>query len=698
MSSYTAQLAVRIVGDAVGAVDALGSTDKAAGGLMGKLKGFGPAGLAVGGAIVAGVAIATKALYDVGGVWDDVSDGLRVKTGQTGDQLAATFDSVKAVASSVPAEIEDIGTVVGDVVQRMDLSGKTLETVSSQYLEAGRILGQTVDVKKTSAAFNAFKIEGDGVVTAMDDLFRASQASGVSMDDIAATVQKAGPALQTLGFDFAESATMAGTLDKAGLNANATFAAMSKGMVTLAQKGEEPKAAFERVVGEIGAFTAAGDKAAALDLASKVFGTRGAAQFVAAVESGAIGVDDLMGAAQLTDDTILGLGQDTADAAEKWQILKNKALVALEPVGSAVFGLAGDALGGLVDALDGIDMSGFEGQLAGAGAALSGLGPVVDAVIGLVIELVPIVTAAFDAIIGIIGPALDLVSSIVSTVTAVIRGDWSAAWTGVQAIVKAAGGLIVGIVKGAIGLIAAIIRTLRLDALFTSIWSAGKRAVNAGISATVGFFRALPGRIVDGLSSTGSRLSGSLSRAWTAGKTAVRNGITDVVGFARALPGRIVGAIGSLGGLLSGAGRAVMDGFLGGLRASWGRVTDFVGGIADWIRANKGPIAYDRQILVPAGQAIMTGLVAGLQDQMPALTRQLGAITDTIAGTSGTLTAPDLTLTAPQYATAGGAGGGGRSVTLHVTINGALDKLGVAREIKRMLRDLDRQDGSLAWS
>ena len=57
-----------------------------------------------------------------------------------------------------------------------------------------------------------------------------------------------------------------------------------------------------------------------------------------------------------------------------------------------------------------------------------------------------------------------------------------------------------------------------------------------------------------------------------------------------------------------------MDGFLGGLKAAWGAVTDFIGGVANWIRDHKGPIEYDRKLLVPAGNAIMEGFGAGLKD------------------------------------------------------------------------------------
>lgn len=47
-------------------------------------------------------------------------------------------------------------------------------------------------------------------------------------------------------------------------------------------------------------------------------------------------------------------------------------------------------------------------------------------------------------------------------------------------------------------------------------------------------------------------------------------------------------------------------------------MTSFVGGIGSWIVKHKGPISYDRRMLVPAGKAIMGGfdksLKAGWKD------------------------------------------------------------------------------------
>ena len=326
----------------------------------------------------AGAMAAGAFLYKVGEVFDDVADTIRVGTGATGDALDGLVDSAKRVGQNVPASFEQVGTTVADVNTRMGLSGETLETVAAQYLEAGRILGEDVDINKTSAAFNAFGIEGEAVVGAMDHLFQVSQATGVGMNDLATVVGVNAPAMKQLGFSFEETAVLAGELDKAGLNSNKMMAAMSKGMVTLAKDGEAPQEAFKRVVGEIQGFIASGDEAAALELAGKVFGTKGAPQFIDALASGRVNLDDLTKAAGQTSDSILDVGAETMDFAEAWQLFKNNVLVWLEPMGAAVFGALGtwmgiavDAVGAFMDAWGRADGTITQGGLLGFMEALA---------------------------------------------------------------------------------------------------------------------------------------------------------------------------------------------------------------------------------------------------------------------------------------------------------------------------------------
>lgn len=66
-------------------------------------------------------------------------------------------------------------------------------------------------------------------------------------------------------------------------------------------------------------------------------------------------------------------------------------------------------------------------------------------------------------------------------------------------------------------------------------------------------------------------------------------------------------------GTLFQAGKAIIEGFGSGMASAWGGVASWIAGIAEWLKKNKGPISYDRQLLVPAGVAIMQGLNRGLQ-------------------------------------------------------------------------------------
>lgn len=346
-----------------------GSAQAAAGGktlgaTMGKAMVVGVA------AAAAGIAAVSTVLYNTGKTFDDVNNTIRVGTGASGKALDELNDVAKNVGRNVPAEWDKIATTVADLNTRLGLSGDTLDTVASQYLEAGRILGEDVDIEKTSKAFTAFGIEGDAVSGAMDHLFRVSQATGIGMNDLAEKTRQASPAADALGFSFEETTAMVGNLDKAGLDSGKMLQAMSRRMGDVAKDGEKPRETFNRVTGEIGAMVESGDLFAAQDLAGKAFGTKNAEQFIKALEDGTLNMDDLGEVAGMTSDTILEAGQETMQFGEQWQLFKNNVMVWLEPLATRVFGAINDlletAVQGVKDfgaAFEGGDVEGKMGRL-----------------------------------------------------------------------------------------------------------------------------------------------------------------------------------------------------------------------------------------------------------------------------------------------------------------------------------------------
>lgn len=581
---------------------------------------------ALAGGLLAGLG---KGLYEVGAVFDDVNDTIRVGTGASGEALEGLTDVAKRIGRSVPVEYSKIGTTVADLNTRLGLSGETLERVASQYLEAGRILGQDVNVQKTTAAFSAFGIQGDAVSDAMDNLFRVSQATGVGMNELASSAQQAAPSMKTLGFSFEDTIAMVGAFDKAGLNSNAVMASMSKGLVTLAKKGEDPKQAFQRVTAEIGAFLEKGNEAAALELASKIFGTRGAMQFVEAMKSGTLSAGDMMKSIGATDDSILGLAEETMDFSEQWQLLKNRALEALEPLGSAVFTWLGDTMAELIPKFQEFTMwvqqntwvLGVLGALL-TGLLLVGLYQVTAAIWAATAAMLANPITWIVAAIGLLSAGLYLLITNWDTVVQWLNGVWAAcvqwltdSWNGVKDAFAGfgewLGGLWQSIVDGfnafveymatmrwaedfsnaaiaGFGLLGEFIGNLPgliFDGLVFLDDLAGKAAVwfgdfaSAGINALVDFNRwvaELPGKIVSALMELGPQLAQGAAEWFGGFVNGAKSTAEAILEWGRRFPGELMGALGDMGNFLVNSGRALVDGFLKGIKQSWDKITSWV--------------------------------------------------------------------------------------------------------------------------
>ena len=344
------------------------------GGIMGKLQSMGPMFAKVGGMIVGalGAAKIGDTLLGIGGEFDAMSDAIAIATGASGNELAELGSAAREVATTIPVSFEEAGQMIGDISTRMGLAGQDLEDVASRAAALGSMMDGAINLDALTGSLNAFGVAGDEAAGKMDYLFGVSQNTGIGFDQLTGILETNAPSLQSLGFSFEEAANMAGLLDRAGMDASGTMAKMSKALVTLAEPGEDAADAYQRVVGEIGAFIEAGDTASAIDLASQVFGTRGAAQFVGAIESGALAMDQLTDASLGAGEGIIGTFEATADWPERWELIKNKAAEALEPLGGALMDGVTRAFESISSAMDEIDPAIFETIGAALGELVEG--------------------------------------------------------------------------------------------------------------------------------------------------------------------------------------------------------------------------------------------------------------------------------------------------------------------------------------
>lgn len=60
-------------------------------------------------------------------------------------------------------------------------------------------------------------------------------------------------------------------------------------------------------------------------------------------------------------------------------------------------------------------------------------------------------------------------------------------------------------------------------------------------------------------------------------------------------------------------GSALMSGLKSGIDSGWSQITSSVSNMAQWIKDHKGPVSYDRKLLIENGSALMAGLNQGIQ-------------------------------------------------------------------------------------
>lgn len=358
-------------------------------------------------------------------------DTVVAKTGASGSELKSMQKSVENIASYVPTSFQAAGDAIGEVNTRFHLTGKSLESLSTEFIKFAEINGADVtnSVRGTQMVMSAFGLKTKDVGALLGVFTSVSQKTGVPVDALMTSLIQNGATFRDMGLSAQNAATLLGNFEAAGIDYNIVMGALKKAIASFQSKGIDVKKGLRDMIGSL-----SDGKVTTEDYnkAVEIFGKRGAELFTT-VQGSIVPI-------------IQGLSNHLKSLNEWWKNLSPgmqefivKALLvaaAVEPilVGISKVGLAiGNIAGGIGKMIT------IGSKLYSAFQNIGEMAGVMSKAIGFITSPVGIVIAAIAAAVAI-GIILyknwDKIKSTATGVFTAVKTFVSAIWNGIKAVIS----------------------------------------------------------------------------------------------------------------------------------------------------------------------------------------------------------------------------------------------------------------------
>lgn len=269
------------------------------------------------------IAAAAAASYKA---WKDTDEGYDTivkKTGATGEALEELKTVADNVYTSLPVEMGKVGTAIGEINTRFGSTGDQLEDLTTKFLKYSEINDSDVNssVDNVSAAMKAFGLDASSAGDVLDKLTSIGQRTGISVSTLESTLMSQSATFKEMGLSIGEAAELLGQFEINGVDTATAISSLKTAQKKAASGGKTLSDELQKNVKDI---KNAKTETEALQVASSLFGSKGAAAMAQAIREDRVALGDLDGSMKNSAGVVDNTFEATLDAPDKLKVAMNQ--------------------------------------------------------------------------------------------------------------------------------------------------------------------------------------------------------------------------------------------------------------------------------------------------------------------------------------------------------------------------------------
>ena len=295
--------------------------------------------------VIAGAAAASYKAWEK---TDEGYDTIVKKTGATGEALEEMKGVADSVFTSLPTEMSTVGDAVGEINTRFGSTGDELEALTQKFLKYSDINNSDVSnsVDNVSAALKAFGLGSESAGDLLDKLTSIAQRTGIPISQLESLLVSQSATFKEMGLSIGESAELLGQFEINGVDTATAITALRKAQQNAAAGG---KTLSDSLSENITAIKSASNETEALQIATDLFGKKGAAAMAQAIRENRVSLGDLNGSLTDTAGLVDATFEATLDAPDKLKIALNNVKLSASGLAETAMSMLAPALQKIVD-------------------------------------------------------------------------------------------------------------------------------------------------------------------------------------------------------------------------------------------------------------------------------------------------------------------------------------------------------------